>query len=72
LIKKIITFLIVLLLITPVTWTYALTDSQKGAILDNFKKKQYDLLFESNLGDFTNEFTDIFNISKKVDIYENI
>lgn len=56
----------------PLSWTYALTDSQKGAILDNFKKKQYDLLFESGLGDFSKEFTDIFNISKKVDIYENI
>jgi len=40
--------------------------------LDNFKKKQYDLLFESDLWDFSNEFTDIFNISKKADVYKNI
>jgi hypothetical protein len=52
LIKKIYTFLVFLLVLFPLSWTYALTDSQKGAILDNFKKKQYDLLFESDLGDF--------------------
>jgi len=70
--KKIYTFSVLLLIIFPFSWSYALTDSQRGAILDNFKKKQYDLLFESNLGDFTNEFTDIFKISKKVDLYNNI
>ncbi len=70
--KKILTFLITLFLITNVAWTFALTDSQKGAILNNFKKKQYDLLFDSSLWDFSNEFVDIFNISKKVDIYDNV
>jgi len=60
------------MVVIPLSWTYALTESEKGAILDNFKKKQYDLLFESNVDDFSKEFTNIFNISKKVDIYDNI
>ena len=71
-IKKIYTLIVLLLFVFPLSWTYALTDSQRGAILDNFKKKQYDLLFESDLWDFSNEFTDIFNISKKADVYKNI
>ena len=71
-IKKIIKYCVVIFLITNIAWSYALTDSQKGTILNNFKKKQYDLLFDSNIWNFSNEFSDIFNISKKVDIYNNI
>ena len=71
-IKKRHIFSVLFLVLTPLTWTYALSESQKWAILDNFKKKQYDLLFESNLWDFSSEFSDIFNISKKVNLYENI
>ncbi len=58
-------------LLFSIAWwvSYALTNNQKGAILDNFKEKQYDLLFESNLWDFSSEFSDIFDISKKVSIY---
>gem|GEM_PF-1540049 len=40
--------------------------------MDNFKKQQYELLFESDLGDFSSEYSDIFDISKKVGIYEDI
>ena len=61
-----------IILILPLSIVNALSDNQKWAILDSFKKKQYDLLFESNLWDFSNEFSDIFSISKKVDIYDNI
>lgn len=63
---------ILLIWMFPLTLVHALSDSQKGAILDTFKKKQYDLLFESDLWDFSSEYSDIFNISKKVNIYESI
>lgn len=51
---------------------HAISDTQKWAILDSFKKKQFDLLFESNLWDMSSEFNEIFNISNKVEIYDNI
>lgn len=70
--RKIYTFFAIILIIFPLSWTYALTASQKWAIMEKFKKKQYDLLFESDILDDTSRFTDIFNISKKVDIYSNI
>jgi murein DD-endopeptidase MepM/ murein hydrolase activator NlpD len=72
LIKKSYIFVIILILVFPLTWVHALSDTQKWAILDTFKQKQYDLLFESDLWDFSSEYSDIFNISKKVDIYESI
>ena len=68
--KKIIS--LILLFIISSAIVNALSSDQKGAILDNFKQKQYDLLFESDLWDFSSEYSDIFNISKKVNIYENI
>ena len=71
-IKKSLTFLIAFFLVLNATWTYALTNTQKGAILENFKKKQYDLLFDSNLWNFSSEFVDIFKVSKKVNIYDNV
>lgn len=49
-----------------------ITAEQKGAILDNYKKRQYDLLFESKLWDFSSEYADIVNISKKVWVFSNI
>ncbi len=61
-----------MLLLIPLTIVNALSEIQKGAIFDNFKKKQYDLLFESDLWDFSSEYSEIFDISKKVNIYENI
>jgi len=61
-----------MLILLPITWANALTNFQKWAILDNFKKQQYELLFESDLGDFSSEYSDIFDISKKVGIYEDI
>ena len=62
----------ILLLTVSLTVVNAFSTSEKGAILDNFKQKQYDLLFESDLWDFSAEYSDIFNISRKVDIYDNI
>ncbi|MFK7780427.1 MAG: peptidoglycan DD-metalloendopeptidase family protein [Candidatus Gracilibacteria bacterium] len=65
-------YLLLILLLFPLTLVNALSKAQKGAILNNFKEQQYDLLFESDLSDFSSEYSDIFDISKKVNIYENI
>lgn len=66
------TRILIIFLLLPFAIVNALSENQKGAILDNFKQKQFDLLFESNLWDFSSEFSDIFDISKKADIYESI
>ncbi len=70
--KKYYLLILVLIISFPLTWVHALSESQKGAILENFKKKQFDLLFESDLWEFSSEYSEIFDISKKVDIYESI
>lgn len=51
---------------------HAVSKSQKWAILDTFKNKQYNLLFESSLWDLTKEDKSIFNISNKINIFKNI
>lgn len=53
-------------------WVFAISDTQKWAILDSFKKKQYDLLFESNLWEVSKEEKEIFNISKRINLFSNI
>ena len=66
--------ILVALLLTLFTffWVYALSSDQKGAILETFKEKQYHLLFESNLWDLTAEDKTIFNVSNKINLYNNI
>ncbi len=55
------------------TWVVnALSGAEKWAILENFKKKQFDMLFESDLWTFSSEYSDIFDISKKANTLENI
>ena len=66
------TLLALLLSFFTFFWVYALSSGQKGAILDTFKQKQYNLLFESNLWDLTAEDKTIFNVSNKINIYNNI
>lgn len=51
---------------------YALSNEQKWAILENFQQKQYNLLFESDLWSFSSEYSDIFSISQKIDVYNNM
>lgn len=69
-IKK--SYILLIFLLLPLTIVNALSENQKGSILDNFKKKQYDLLFESDVWDFSSEYDGIFEVSKKVNIYENL
>lgn len=65
-------YILLVLLLLPLTIVNALSENQKGSILNNFKKKQYDLLFESDVWDFSSEYDGIFEVSKKVNIYENL
>jgi len=72
LIKTIFITTFIFTLLVSFSWTYALSETQKGKILNDFKQKQYDLIFESNLWNITSEFWDIFDVANKVNLYENI
>lgn len=67
--KFYITFLILFYFLLWLTIVNALSGIQKWAILNRFQEKQYDLLFESDLSNFSSEYSDIFSISKKIDLY---
>lgn len=69
-IKK--SYILLIFILIPLTFVNALSESQRGAVLDNFKKKQYDLLFESDVQDFSTDYDDISEVWKKVNIYENL
>ena len=47
----------------------ALSNEQKWVILERFTQKQYDLIFESDLLNFSSEYSDVFSISRQIDIY---
>jgi len=82
--KKSYIYSVIFLLLLPLTIVNAISSKEKSAIigsisenekwviLDKYKKKQFDLLFESDLWNFSSEFNSVFDISKKVDIFENI
>ena len=61
----------VFLLSFNVFWTVFATSSS-WAVLDNFTKKQYSLLFESNLSNISDEYWDIFNLARKAEIFNNM
>lgn len=65
---KIIIFALLWNLFSPV---FALSSKQKGLILDNFKKSQYNILFDNNnVFDFNDEW--FLSISNKLDMYQSI
>lgn len=69
--KKFLFIFFILFTLLPCL-VFALTNKQKWAIMEMFKSQQYDLLFESDLWNISSQYSDIFNISKKVDIYNSI
>ncbi|MDD3145035.1 MAG: peptidoglycan DD-metalloendopeptidase family protein [Candidatus Gracilibacteria bacterium] len=70
--KNYISSIAFLLILLGFATANALSNEQKGAILNNFNDRQYDLLFESDLGSFSSEYSDIFSISKKIDVYNSM
>jgi septal ring factor EnvC (AmiA/AmiB activator) len=40
--------------------------------LERFTQKQYDLLFKSDLLNFSSEYGDVFSMSKQIDIYNSM
>lgn len=70
--KIYISFLIIFWFIIHYWFVHALTNSEKWAILERFQKQQYELLFESELSEYNWEYSDVFSISKKLDLYNSM
>lgn len=64
--------IIMLLCATTFFWVHALSSGQKKVIIENFRKQQYELLFESDVELFDADETSILDISRKLDIYDSI
>lgn len=64
-------FLFTLLIFTLLCFftVEALTNQETGVLLDNFKSRQQELLFENAIWEFESWDLEIFDISKKVNIY---
>ena len=67
--KKIYILAISILLVFVFYWANALSVRQKWTILENFKEKQYKLLFENEFWIIDSQDLDIFNISKKINLF---
>jgi len=70
--KIYISILLVFWFILHYWFVHALTNSEKWAILERFQEQQYELLFKSELSDFSWEYSDVFSISKKLDLYNSM
>jgi len=52
--------------------SWALTSEEKGKILENFKREEYEMIFESDASLIANEDAGILSTSRKVNIYNSI
>jgi len=69
--KPFVLFLICVL-VFQVHFSWALTNDEKGKILENFKREEYEMIFESDASLIANEDAGILSTSRKVNIYNSI
>lgn len=70
--RKFFSLFLIILLITNFLSIYSVKTSNSWNALDNFTKKQYDLIFDSNLSNISDEYWDIFEITRKIDNFKNL
>jgi murein DD-endopeptidase MepM/ murein hydrolase activator NlpD len=70
--KKTFQIIFIFIALFTVYSVQALSNDQKWKILDNFKERQQELLFETNVWDFETDDFKIFDVSKRMNIYGNI
>lgn len=70
--KQLFSFFLLLFTLLCFYTVEALTNEQTWKILDNFKNRQQELLFENAIWEFESEDLKIFDISKKMNIYGSI
>lgn len=69
--KKITSLFLIFTVTLNFLWVTFAANSSWNA-LDNFTKRQYSLLFESDLSNKTSTYWDIFDISKKLDMFNTL
>lgn len=70
--KVYITLIISFWLIFQLALVNALSTTERWAILDRFQQQQYEILFQSELWTIKNDYSDIFSISKRLDLYSSM
>jgi len=70
--KKILLSIVIIWLFVFISTSFALSKKEKGLILEQFKSKEYDMLFEADNFALDWEDRNILNISRKINIYWNI
>ncbi len=70
--NRIFSIIVLLLFIWNSSWVSALTNEQKWQILDNFKREEYELIFESDASIIANEDIGILSTARKINIYNSI
>ena len=69
--KKIVSFFIIFWILWNLN-VFAVAFNQKGVVLKNFKKQEYKLLFESDKPFLDKNAREIFNSSRKYELYKSI
>jgi len=70
--KKILIAFLITWFFIFVSTSFALSSKQKWFILQKFKEKEYDMLFDSNTSILNAKDRNILNISRKINIFWNI
>ena len=70
--KYFILFMIFSVFTFSINLSSSLSNKQKWLILENFKKKEYEIIFETDFWLLDDGDKNFFNIKNKIDIYENI
>jgi hypothetical protein len=61
-----------ILLLTITFSVNAVTNEQMGAVLERFTARQYDLLFKSDLVNFSSEYSNVFRLEEQAGMYESL
>lgn len=67
--KNILIFILFFWILFSIWMVYAASNKEN---IENFEKKQYNLIFESNLSNISSNYSDIFDISRKADFFKNL
>lgn len=71
--KKIITFFVLIIYFLILNQSvFALSNTQKWIMLDNFKEKQVEMIFKNNIDINSLEALDLFKSNSKINIYANV
>lgn len=62
----------VFLLVSHIAQVAALSSSQRGSILENFKNHEYKMVFESDTAQLFDEEANVFSSTQKINIYNSI